>query len=107
MSEHPHRGETIKRVTVEMELDEPALTQAAFELFHTYAQSCGLDDTGRVDVRLQATFEGPAYEQELERFKVKVRDIASAHVLKVEDTGEPYYTVGMLMEDERKQAENS
>lgn len=86
----------------------PALTLAAFELFSTCAQSCGLQDTPSVDVRLRLTFEGPASEYELEHFKVKVRNILSASVNEIEDTGEPYYSVGMMLEDEQKKAaENS
>lgn len=74
----------VRRVTVKFELDEPALTFAAFELLHTYARAYGLDGVERCDVFLEVAFEGWPYDVQLEEFKAKVREIQSASVHKVE-----------------------
>lgn len=73
-----------RRVTVEMELDEPALTLAAFELLHTYARAYDLADVESCDVVLKVTFEGSPYDVQLEGFKTKIREILSARVGKIE-----------------------
>lgn len=78
------QGNPLRRVTVDMELDEPALTLAAFELLHTYARAYDLADIERCDIALKVTFEGWPYDIQLEGFKSKVREILSAHVGKIE-----------------------
>jgi len=73
-----------QRVTVEVELDEAALTGAAFNLLNLYAKAYDISDIEEVYVKLTVAFEGWPYPSQLESFKERIREFSSASVRKVE-----------------------
>ena len=88
MSSDPARP--LRRVTVEMALTEPALTQAAFELLYARARLADLHDVHDLHVSLKVTFEGFPHEIKLAQFETgawgiqSVRDV-DAKLVSAED----------------------
>ena len=67
----------LRRVTVEMALTEPALTQAAFELLYARARLARLRDVHDLRVSLKVTFEGFIHDTELAHFQIGAWGILS------------------------------
>ena len=73
-----------QRVTVEIELDEPMLTGAMYNLLHLYAKAYDLDDVDEIYVKLTVGFQGSPYESQLASFKELLKEMPSGRVSKVE-----------------------
>lgn len=70
----------LRRVTIRYELDDPALTQAAYELIQTHAKANNLHENDRVDVVLEVAVMGNVYDAQIENFKAAFRQNVNASV---------------------------
>ncbi len=59
-------------VTLEVDMTEPALVPAAFDLFRLNARACGLPDVGHIHVHLSVEVEGSCYEGQVEELKERL-----------------------------------
>lgn len=60
---------SLKRVTVEVDMSEPDLAAAAFQLMLTLAKAHNLPDVQDVRINLSLSFEGRAHEIHVSAFR--------------------------------------
>jgi hypothetical protein len=67
MSEKQHRT-----VTLEVDMNEPALVPAAFDLLRLNARACGLRDVGQIYIHLKIEVEGSCYEGHVKELRERL-----------------------------------
>lgn len=79
MSERQHHV-----VTLEADIDEPALVPAAFDLLHLNARACGLPDVERIHIHLTVKVEGSCYDAQVKELKSRLHTLWFGGVSKVQ-----------------------
>ena len=79
MSEHQRRT-----VTLEVDMTEPALLPAAFDLLRLNARACGLPDVERIFIHLTVEVEGTCHPRQVQELNERLGALWFGDVTKVE-----------------------
>jgi len=62
-------------VEVTLDLKEPALVPAAFDLVRTYARAYGLANVGKILITLRVEFDGQTHAQHVDEFSDRLEQL--------------------------------
>ncbi len=65
-------GEPRRTVTLEVDMSEPALVPAAFDLLRLNARACGLPDVDRIYIHLTVEVEGRCFEKQVDELSERL-----------------------------------
>jgi len=76
-------------VTLEVDMTEPALVPAAFDLLRILAKAHGMPDVGRIYIHMTAEFDGYCYEQQIDELRARLNQLWIGGIAKHVTTPDP------------------
>ncbi len=73
-------------LTIEANLNDPSLTQAAFDLLRLHARAYGLTNIGRIYVSLKFEVSGQSYGVHIKELEARIESLWLADITKHEIT---------------------